>query len=60
MKVKHTRNGNVKAVMSLEEAEYLNGLMTGIRCDCKPSAEQLAVAQKLEDGLDAADVDYNA
>ncbi|SAK95770.1 hypothetical protein AWB76_07192 [Caballeronia temeraria] len=61
MKVKHTKNGNVKVVMPLDTAVVLRGLLLDtykqdVRVAANLSIEEAKVLWDLEDHLDDAGV----
>jgi hypothetical protein len=58
-KVKHTKNGNVKITMSLEQAEYLrNGLIEAAYGADKYSGMQKEVLLHIDDQLEKAGVTF--
>jgi hypothetical protein len=57
VKVKHTKNGNVKITMSLDQAKYLrNGLIESAYGTDKYSVMQKEVLLHIDDQLDLAGV----
>lgn len=61
MKIKHTKNGNVKLVVDLDTASVLRGLLLDtykpeVRIAANLSIEEAQVLWEMEDHLDEADV----
>ena len=61
IKVKHTKNGNVKITMTLEQAEYLRNVLLEtayLARPPKPEGMALETTRDIESAMDSAGIEW--